>query len=531
MGPETNIGAILALEKRFEEGEGDVTQLKRARNSLLNISTRVPPEILGHIFCWNTIPRGDFFWVQNGSYNFLLVCHHWFEVASGTPELWTFWGNSLEQWSRRYQRSTATPIDVVLDASPGPDSLMDIRFDGPLRDALRDRASSDSIRSLHLGGWHIPLLRSVISSLTPDGEGTRSSSIESLVLDYDNVDGDLDISDFLARYRFPKLRNLRISTHAGITYWSRLKLPSPSLTTLSLEYEVTPSSPTISQFLSIIASYPNLQDLSFHEDLDDTEISRDVGNESVVRVPLRHLKKLYLRGGWRHVFWLLDRLECPDRLDDVGLHLERATEEISELLAPYLQGRIRRDDRFQGRLAIDVSSLYYFTSLKINAIGNIPTVLPRHNHPSASFTVQFGDPVPQCAREKLFVTLVALTPRERVVRFSAGFSTQLIKDLVVTMPNIEDLDLEGLVISDLFLRPDPPSHTKLLPSLQRLSLYHFTLRDDDWSPLANYLVHQTSGGQAVSLRIYGRSLPVPPEVVREIEDLAEGFSLSYPNTE
>ena len=116
MGPETNIDSIMALEEQIKEGLGDVIQLKRARNSLLNISTLVPPELFGQVFHWNVIPDSDFGGLQQGSYNFLLVCHHWFEVASTTPELWTFWGNTLKQWSQRYQRSGTAPLDLVLRA-------------------------------------------------------------------------------------------------------------------------------------------------------------------------------------------------------------------------------------------------------------------------------------------------------------------------------------------------------------------------------------------------------------------------------
>src|SRR6266478_6867066 len=113
MGQEVNIDSIRALEKQIEEGEGDAIELKRTRNSLLNISTRVPPETLGCIFAWTLVRKIDdslhslshFDGLRKGSYNFLLVCHHWFEVASYTPELWSFWGNTLEVWKKRYHRS------------------------------------------------------------------------------------------------------------------------------------------------------------------------------------------------------------------------------------------------------------------------------------------------------------------------------------------------------------------------------------------------------------------------------------------
>ena len=183
MGPEINIDSILALERQTKEGTGDVIHLKRFRNSLLNISTRIPPEILGHIFRWSVIPKKEFGGLRKGSYNFLLVCHYWFEVASSTPELWNFWGNTLEQWSQRYQRSGSIPLDLALNA---PHHTRDggtnaIPFDGPLRDALQDRAARDSIRSVHLQG-RTDLLQPVISSLTLDSKGIRCSSIESLIL-------------------------------------------------------------------------------------------------------------------------------------------------------------------------------------------------------------------------------------------------------------------------------------------------------------------------------------------------------------
>ena len=149
MGCEINIGLIMALDKQIEEKTAELTRLKRSRNSLLNVA-RIPPEILGHIFHLNVIPEagdGYFAGLQKDSHNFLFVCHHWFQVARNTPELWSFWGNNLGDWERRYPLSgVSTPVDLVLgEFYDGDESLAEI-----LRDVLRDRAARDVIRKVHI---------------------------------------------------------------------------------------------------------------------------------------------------------------------------------------------------------------------------------------------------------------------------------------------------------------------------------------------------------------------------------------------
>ena len=521
MGPENNIDSILALEKQIKEGLGDVIQLKRTRNSLLNISTLMPPELLGQVFRWNVIPDDDFGELKKGSYNFLLVCHHWFEIASGTPELWAYWGNTLKQWSRRYQRSGIAPLDLVLQPHHYGYDEDPVPFDGPLRDAVRSHVICDSVRSVHLRGPETELLRSVISSLTLDGEGVRDSSIESLMLEYTY----LDVSKFLTRHRFPKLRVLHLLMCVEISPWDRLKLQATSLTTLLLGFPGVPNSPTTSQLLSILTSYPNLQDLS----LCQVMVPGNIGSESVFRVPLRQLRKLSLEGDFCSVFQLLDQLEHPDKLDLTHLDLTQCVgEAVSELLEPYLRNRIRRDGGFQSRLAILVSCADDYISFEIGILGKhdtLPTPLG-YGHPSVSFMVRFGRGLPHGTIEKLCTLLIAAAPREHVVKFTGGPNIPTVRDLPITMPNVESLHLVCSVISDRFLRPDPFSDAKLLPSLRHLYLYHFTLQnDDDWGPLITYLTHQASGDQTFSLLLCERYPPVPPEVVREIENLVDEFTL------
>ena len=146
MDREINLDSILALEKQIEEHERALIQLKRARNSLLDVSILLPPEILGSIFLWNATPHGNFGGLPKGSYNFLLVCHHWFEVASRTPELWSFWGNSILDWTHRHPRCRVTPVDLVLDSRTSNE------LDDGIRNALQDRAARDVIRRVHLTG-------------------------------------------------------------------------------------------------------------------------------------------------------------------------------------------------------------------------------------------------------------------------------------------------------------------------------------------------------------------------------------------
>jgi hypothetical protein len=227
MDREINLNSIRVLEKQIQEHERAIIQLKRVRNSLLNVSTRLPPEVLGSIFRWNVIPDGDFGGLSKGSYNFLLVCHHWFRVASATSGLWSFWGNSIEDWEHRHARCRTAPLDLVLtEYSEFP------HLDDALREALQDRATRDTIRRVHLAASSTELLNSVISSIIVKGEETQSISMGSFIL-RSAPGSNVDISDFFSRYHFPKLHRLDLSDFS-ISSWDLLRSRTTSLTTLSL---------------------------------------------------------------------------------------------------------------------------------------------------------------------------------------------------------------------------------------------------------------------------------------------------------
>ena len=519
MGPEINIVSIRSLEKQLEEGTGDAIQLKRARNSLLNVTTLIPPEILGYIFRWNVIPGGDYPYigeVRRGSYNFLLVCHHWFEVASRTPELWSFWGNSLEQWSRRYNKSArATPVDLVLKRYHERGSLTNIIE--PLRDALRERIALDTIRSVHLQRRAKILLTSILSLLTPDGEEIRDTSIEAITLRY------VDVSDFFARYRFPKLRYLNLSCGIGMTSWEHLGLRTTALTTLFLSLSETPRPPTTSQLLSILASNPRLEDLTLYE----SAIPRDNPDGSTYQVPLRHLKNLTLARDFHSVFQLLPRLGHPESMDEMALTVHLCTvEEVLGTFGPYLRDYLLRDGRFRDGLGIFVDSDNYSITIQARTISG--DECPPQTVTFATFTAGLTMSLSTSAEDKLCIDLVAYTPREHVVYFGGTLNMAAVKEIAPTIPGIKQLHLMGAPLGYRFLEPDrdgPLANTKLFPLLQQVHLNAAVPEDDDWSPLISYLTHQTSGGQAISLALTGGRYHICKSVMKEMEGLVDKLIL------
>ena len=536
MGHEANIHSIRALDRQIAEGKGDVIKLKRARNSLLNISTRVPPEILGYIFVWSLAKEEClsldspllFEGIRKGSYAFLLVCHHWFEVASRTPELWGFWGNTLQDWRKRHHRSRYAPLDLVLC---GKHCDIHESFDRVLQDAVRDRALQGAIRQVHLRSHDAGTLTSIISSLTPGDGGSQNENVESLVLQNDGL-SFVDVSEFFSRSLLPKLRLLELTGNLRLSSWDCLSRTT-LLTTLSLDIsEISPSiSLTASRLFSVLASNPNLQQLI----LIDLAVPH-IDDESAPPVPLRNLNLLSLTGVFRRVFALLRQLGIPEALDSMYLSgFDCTMEEVNKTLVPYIRNHYQRDPRFQETLGVCSFSSPGSISVSVNAIAN-HEVAPTAKPPTAAFTVVLADLAPPSTLEQLLIDLIELIPREHVVSFNANALLYMKppEELFLMMPSVRTLYLSGVEVSKGFLQPNPGGphpNMKLLPLLQALHLEDVTLTDGDWSHLTTYLAHQTSDGQTISLQVFGDSPYMSPEVVDEIRGLVEEFTYEQEEVE
>ena len=400
MGSEINLDSILTLD-------AEIIRLKRTRNSLLNIA-RIPPEILAHIFCFNVDTTDaddpDFPEIPKGSYNFLLVCHHWFQVANLTPGLWDSWGNNLKDWKRWHLRSGTFALDLFLDGWRYNDGV----FDQALRDTLRDRAACDVIRKVHLKSDDTRLLTAIISSLIPGGEDVRPSSIKSIVL------RNVDVSDLFTRYRFPKLRNLHLSGRFKISSWDHLKSTTTALTNLSLTYfnTIPPSAiPTTSQIFSLLASNPNIRSLT----LGPALFNDNDGYDPRLRVSLRHLEHIDLLGPPRDVFPILFRLELPERMDcrEIVLH-DCTPQEVLEDIGPYIRDCLRRDAGFRDMLGIFISFVPPFNHIALHAgvvrIGRRDLdQRPQYGPPYRCFELGLSRPViPRNVTKNLHIDTLAL---------------------------------------------------------------------------------------------------------------------------
>ena len=481
---------MLPLDKQIGQVDaGDITQLKRTGNSLVNFSARIPPEILGDIFYFNVAPDGDYGGLQSGSYNFLLVCRHWFEVAQGTPKLWIFWGKNPNEWSKRYQRSklTAGPLDLVFTPRPKLDETD--KFSGPLKTALKERMASNSIRSVHLQSWSGQgVIGSVLSSLIPDGEAIfrRDSSIESIKIESNAF---LDALGFLRSYYFPKLQRLHLrGPMIDGSVWNHLGLHTPSLTSLSLLC-LDPKTvlPTTPQLLSVLAITPQLRSLA----LDSYSIPNDNGTGYESRVSLPHLKSLNLQANFRSVLQLLDRLDHPKMMDEMQFGLQDCEDmdNLSGAIGPYMLDFLRHD-RFKNQLGILANISSTCVSIGAGAHLNCSTLSPMGTRP---FQLDiYADRI----WDRLFINLASHIPREDVVFFEGENAFDPIQKVVVTMPNIQELRLHRLKYE--------------------------SVTDGDWRPLISYLHRRTSSGQGVSLlRI--TETTICPSAMEEMKSLVKKF--------
>lgn len=467
----TSVDSMQTPEERMQEHERSIIQLKRTRNSLLNVS-RLPPEILGEIFSRSLIP--DSF--EKRSLKFLLVCHYWSQVALGTPDIWSFWGNRLLEWEERHLRYPEFPLDLVLSGSRLAGESPDIF----LRKSLRERASRDTIRVVHLRSMDWKLLSIVLFSLTPNRKEIRYTSVESIILRNLN-DRPVHASRFFAYNRFPKLQRLEI-TNCTIVSWDLLASHTTALTTLTLHLSHISPTPTTSQLFSILASNPTLKKLT----LTGCSVPNDGDKNCSLRTSLSHLKELKLAGRPHDLTMFLHRLDLTERMDNLDVTLNHSTiEDISDTVGPYLRDYLRHRGRPEHGLGMYISS-DGCVALHVGDTGGLDpsTLVSKRVVPFIAITVNVpsGD-----LPERVILSLIAHTPREEIVYLQTRGNPTAMENIYSQFPNLKALHSERVPLSAVFPKLTPNGDSRIPPLLQHIFFERLVADGGDWTPLTTFL--------------------------------------------
>ena len=520
MDREINIDSIRAQEEQVREHEGAIIQLKRTRNSLLNVY-KLPPEVLGKIFWWNIPLEGDFDGLDERSHNFLLVCRRWFEVASQTPEIWSFWGNTPKDWARFCHRSRTVPLDLVFYYDHGG------YFNTTLRNVLQDRATRDTIRLVHLVTRDSELLSSIIASLTSNSKELRSNGVESLILRNES-EMPVNVSNFFANCRFPKLRRLEL-TDCIILPWDHLKSRTPILTTLKLDFNYALFTPTAPQLLSILASNPTLQQVAL---IGCAIPGGGGGGRSSFRMQLRHLKELRLQGNLRPIVKLLHQFYYPGIMEKLSLDLHDCNAmDISQIIGPYLRDNLQRHGRPRNGLNLFVSSSYRTHGpctivFRAGDAGGIDLSAPEWIDPFIEITMRLDRIYRMDELERATLDLISHVPREEVVYFQTHGNPVAMEDASTQFPNVRALSLDAIHLPVAFPSPKPVGDRMIFPALGYVSLKGVLVNNGDWSPFINFLVRRVSSKNRLDTVVITGFPYLCPEVVESIRDLVQTLKIT-----
>ena len=462
-----------------------VAKLKRARNSLLNVS-RLPPEVLGDIFSRNvtTNPaRGGL----EGSRNFLFVCHHWFEVASRTPEVWSCWGLTREDWKKWHLRCPTAPLDLILDGRESSEGALDEN----LQNSLRDRTARGKIRKIHVISKDSELLSSLISSLTPNCEVTPPSGAQTVIVMDENTDSPVNVSEFLARNRFPRLKHLALDG-CIISSWDPVVMVSQTsnLTNLGLFFGLPLPVPTMSQIRSIIASNPTLQDFS----LGLRAAPKDVNTNSP-QLPLPNLRELELVGDLRFIFGLLSQLDYPRNMDKLMIQsLNGAVEDIPKVVGPYLRHYLQHHRR-PGGLGLLLSSKLLL-EFHVDDIGGLDFYAPEPEQavPFVEIILRLDPYPPKDTLTGAGLDLIAHVPSERVFSLVIIGDPVTMEDASARLPNLRALRFEDSPLHVAFPRPTQDENADIYPCVQHVTLDLVSVEDKDWSPMITFLKRRANSG-------------------------------------
>ena len=238
------------------------------------------------------------------------------------------------------------------------------------------------------------------------------------------------------------------------------------------------------------------------------------------QIQLRHLKSLHLGSNLRRAFGLLNRLELPEKMDDLNLSLYGCSpSDLPPTLGPYLGNHIRR--RSPDGLSLLVKPKFQGFSIRV---GDVHKFTPVDWFVTVDWVLSVTPGEEEV--EKIRFDIIAHFPQEEVGSISTTLPILRSEELCVQMCNLTLLHLDRVDLSTLFVESDPhePHVFKdLLPGLRSIVITEPRLSGGDWSPLTNFLTRRAAVGNQISSLRLDRYPHMDGGVVEGIKRVVEDF--------
>jgi len=263
--------------------------------------------------------RGGDTYFAPGTFNFLLVCRRWNEVAVGFPLLWGLWiAGAVKAWPLFNSRSKGGPVSL----------MWQYRLPNSAQDILTDPTISRRIHQLDFSG-DSNQLDCILSAF----DLSHPSNVSSIRLQIDMYDEEPQerLTRFLSS-PFPKLSKLNIGNF--LPNFSSPVFTTSKLTSLKLflPYEEK-GRYTLDQFSQILQRHPTLQKL----DLNHGAIPLPRTSGTLAPFVLSRLVDLRLHGTEGAIFRFIDLIGMSSPLHNVVIHFGRIPDSTAPVLASIME--------------------------------------------------------------------------------------------------------------------------------------------------------------------------------------------------
>ena len=169
---------------------------------------------------------------------------------------------------------------------------------------------------------------------------------------------------------------------------------------------------------------------------------------------MQHLKKLTIEGDFSSVLKIVEGLDYPRRMDELTLIVCKSrAEDVLTILAPLARNHVEREGRRRVRLGLSVKCYSGCLSIQASSIDNTGGEAQRFTF--ATFTVHQRMDVLDDDSLQMCANFIAQVSMYDIVHFGGDLSMEVVKQVVPTMPHIQELHLVRARLEKGFLLLDP----------------------------------------------------------------------------